>query len=255
MTRNLNLLLEAKTAWRDAAPRAHSWRRIADDLSLDIGRGHYPPGERLPSEHQLALQYGVNRHTIRRSLADLSQRGLVRASQGSGTYVERFAIELVLGKRTRHAQSLQQAGLRGSLRVLQSQVQLADTEQVQALCLANGQSVLWLQTLGDGEGRSLHVSDRFFPWPRFDKLERWVADKGSITAAFSHCGVLDYVRKESRISARLPSAEVAALLDQPVACPALHVTSINVDAQGQPIEYARTWFAGDRVTLTIEHHE
>ena len=238
-----------------SAPREHFWRRIADHLSLDIGRGHYQPGERLPSEHQLALQYGVNRHTIRRSLAALGQRGLVRSTQGAGTFVESFAIDLVLGKRTRHTQSLQQAGMRGALRVLQSQVRLAEPDQAQALGLVDGQSVLWLQTLGDGEGRSLHVSDRFFPWPRFAQLDRWVTESGSITIAFAQCGVHDYVRKESRISARLPSVEVAAHLAQPVTCPVLQVTSVNVDAQGQAIEYARTWFAGDRVTLTIEHHE
>lgn len=255
MTRNPTVTTDLLDALPANAPREHFWRRIADQLSLDIGRGHYQPGERLPSEHQLALQYGVNRHTIRRSLSALGQRGLVRTTQGAGTFVESFAIDLVLGKRTRHAQSLQQAGVRGALRVLQSQVRLADADQAMALGLAKGQSVLWLQTLGDGEGHSLHVSDRYFPWPRFSELERWVSESGSITSAFAHCDVRDYVRKESRISARLPSAEVAALLAQPMACPVLQVTSVNVDVQGQAIEYARTWFAGDRVTLTIEHHE
>ena len=235
--------------------RAHFWQRIADQLSLDIGQGRYPPGERLPSEHQLAQHYGVNRHTIRRSLAALSQRGLVRATQGSGTFVESFAIDLVLGKRTRHAQSLQLAGVRGSLQVLQAQVNVAEPDIAQALGLKPGASVLWLRTLGEGDGRSLHVSDRYFPWPRFAELDRWVGDSGSITRALTQCGVADYLRKESRISARLPSAEVAAVLAQPMSVPVLQVTSVNVDAQGGPIEFARTWFAGDRVTLTIEHHE
>ncbi|MFM7330563.1 MAG: GntR family transcriptional regulator, partial [Brachymonas sp.] len=86
------------------------WARIAHELVDAIGRGLYAPGERLPSEHLLAEKYGVNRHTIRRSLASLGQIGLVRATQGSGTYVEVFAIDLVLGRRTRHRQSLAQVG-------------------------------------------------------------------------------------------------------------------------------------------------
>lgn len=255
MTSRSTFTTESTSARQGSVRREHFWRRIADHLSQNIGQGGFRPGERIPSEHQLALQYGVNRHTIRRALAALSQRGLVRATQGSGTFVERFAVDLVLGKRTRHAQSLRQAGLQGTLRVLKSQVQEAESDTAQALGLTEGESVLWLHTLGEGEGRGLHVSDRFFPWPRFANLDRWVQESGSITQAFAHFGVEDYTRRESRISARLPRVDVAALLAQSPASPVLQVTSVNVDALAQPIEYARTWFAGDRVTLTIDHHE
>ena len=62
------------------------WSRIANELAEAIGQGVYAPGVRLPSEHSLAQQFGVNRHTIRRSLASLVQRGLVHASQGRGTF-------------------------------------------------------------------------------------------------------------------------------------------------------------------------
>ena len=86
----------------DRSPKESFWTRIAAELADAIGRGAYPPGERLPSEHALAEQSGVNRHTIRRSLASLSSQGLVRVAQGSGTYVEDFAVDLMLAKRTRH---------------------------------------------------------------------------------------------------------------------------------------------------------
>ena len=79
------------------------------------------PGQRLPSEHVLAEQYGVNRHTVRRSLASLCQKGLVRITQGSGTYVEDFAVDLIIGKRTRHRQNMPQAGLQGRFEVQDAQ--------------------------------------------------------------------------------------------------------------------------------------
>lgn len=235
--------------------RDRFWVRIAQDLAAAIGRGVYRPGERLPSEHVLARQFGVNRHTIRRSLADLGQRGLVRSTQGLGTFVETFAVDLVLGRRTRHRHSLAQAGVRGGLRVLQSKTVDAEDDPARALKLATGQSVLWLQTLGEGEGHALHVSERYFPLPRFERLAEEVQRSGSITAALAEHGVADYMRQESRISARMPTAEVAQVLGQPASRPVLLVTSVNVDAQGLPIEYARTWFAGDRVTLTVNHND
>lgn len=255
MTDTTTLLTKTERDGTQAPERDRFWQRIAQELAGAIGRGVYLPGERLPSEHVLAQQFGVHRHTIRRSLADLGQRGLVRSTQGLGTFVEAFAVDLVLGRRTRHQQSLVQAGVRGGLRVLQSKVADADEDQAGALALGLGQPLLWLLTLGEGEGHALHVSERCFPLPRFARLADGVRESGSITLALAAHGVEDYLRHESRISARLPSAEVAQMLEQPANRPVLLVTSLNVDTEGQPIEFARTWFAGDRVTLTVNHED
>lgn len=249
MTRTTNATLSLQLP----EPEHSFWARIAHELAEAIGRGVYAPGERLPSEHSLAEQYGVNRHTIRRSLASLGQIGLVRSSQGSGTYVEDFAVDLVLGRRTRHRQNLAQAGLPGGFELLHAQRLRANADVARALEVRAGSAVLHLQVLGDGGGQPLHCSDRFFPLPRFDGLDERLRESGSITAAFGALGVADYTRRQSRISARLPEAGVAACLRQPATRPALYVSSVNVDPQGVPIEYACTWFAGDRVTLTVDH--
>lgn len=240
---------------QDAPERDHFWSRIAHELAEAIGQGLYMPGERLPSEHALAEQFGVNRHTIRRSLASLVQRGLVRSTQGRGTFVETFAVDLALGKRTRHRHNLAQAGVRGGLQVLQSRTVQATADQAHALQVAVDSLLLFLQVLGEGAGQPLHVSERFFPLPRFAGLADVVQASGSITEAFAQHGVTDYLRLESRISARMPSKDVASLLSQASTRPVLVVSSVNVDPQGVPIEFAQAWFAGDRVTLTVKHDD
>lgn len=239
------------------APRDNQsfWSRIANEISEAIARGVYEPGQRLPSEHVLAEQYGVNRHTVRRSLASLCQKGLVRITQGSGTYVEDFAVDLIIGKRTRHRQSMAQAGLQGRFEVQAAERTRATVAMAQALEVPARSAVLRLQLVGLGAGQPLHVSDRVFPLPRFDRFEALLRETGSITDAFTAHGVTDYTRKESRITAQMPSPEVAALLKQPVNRPVLFVTSVNADSAGVPIEFASTWFAGDRVKLTVTHDE
>ncbi len=233
-------------------PEHSFWARIAGELTEAIRRGVYAPGQRLPSEHTLAQQFGVNRHTIRRSVGSLRQLGLLRASQGSGTYVEDFAVDLVLGRRTRHRQSLVQAGLQGGMQVLSSRTLRASADVARALAVRAGASVLHLQVLGDGGGQSLHFSDRYFPCPRFAGLDMLLRESGSITQAFAKLAVPDYTRRQSRISARMPDTDIAAHLQQPASRPVLYVSSVNVDPESAPIEYACTWFAGDRVTLTVD---
>lgn len=237
------------------APRDSFWTRIAAELADAIAQGVYPPGERLPSEHALAEQFGVNRHTIRRSLASLSSQGLLRVTQGSGTFVEDFAVELTLARRTRHKQSLAQAGLRGGLRVLEAHTVRATAAQAKALQVPVRSSLLRLQVLGEAEQAPLHAGERFFPLPRFAQLDAVVRETGSISDAFAVHGVADYTRRDSRLTAQMPDAALAALLRQPATRPVMLVESVNVDTAGVPIEFARTWFAGDRVTLTVMHDE
>jgi DNA-binding GntR family transcriptional regulator len=62
------------------------WQQVADDLRNDIQAGHPPPGSRLPSETELAFQYGVSRVTIRHAISSLSDEGLVEAVHGRGTF-------------------------------------------------------------------------------------------------------------------------------------------------------------------------
>ena len=238
-----------------ASTRESFWVQIAGEISTAILRGSYAPGDRLPSESALAQQFGVNRHTIRRSLASLCNQGLLRVTQGSGTYVEEFAVDIVLGKRTRHRQSMIFAGLRGGLRVVDSLIVRANFQQASMLQVPVRSTLLALHTLGEAEMRPLHFGERYFPLPRFAKLEAIVRDTGSITGAFLAHGVTDYTRRESRVSANLASTVVAAHLKQPVNRPVLQVESINVDTEGIPIECATTWFAGDRITLTVQHDE
>jgi GntR family transcriptional regulator, transcriptional repressor for pyruvate dehydrogenase complex len=52
-----------------------------------IDRGRVGPGDRLPTERQLAVQVGVSRPTVRAGLRALAAMGIIRSRQGSGTYI------------------------------------------------------------------------------------------------------------------------------------------------------------------------
>ena len=77
------------------------WRRVADQIERAIADGSYPADTRLPGEIEIALRLGVNRHTVRRALAALAERGLVRPERGSGTYVEAKRLLYPIHARTR----------------------------------------------------------------------------------------------------------------------------------------------------------
>ena len=61
--------------------------RLAHLLEADVGKGVLRPGDRLPTEAQLALHHGVSRTVVREAVHQLKSRGLLRSRQGSGVYV------------------------------------------------------------------------------------------------------------------------------------------------------------------------
>lgn len=61
---------------------------ISKKLSKQIVSGEYSTGERLPSEHQLMLQFDVSRITVRHAIANLVNQGLVVSHRGKGVFVK-----------------------------------------------------------------------------------------------------------------------------------------------------------------------
>jgi GntR family hexuronate regulon transcriptional repressor len=67
------------------------YQQIARAISTSINDGRYGPGDKLPSERELADDFGVSRPTIRDAMIALEFQGLVEARQGSGVYVTAVA--------------------------------------------------------------------------------------------------------------------------------------------------------------------
>src|SRR5688572_18802736 len=69
------------------APVTKLYQQIARAIAQAIADGRYASGDRLPSERELADEYGVSRPTIRDAMIALEFQGLVEARPGSGVYV------------------------------------------------------------------------------------------------------------------------------------------------------------------------
>lgn len=64
------------------------WQQVADDLRSELESGALAADARLPSEHELADQYGVSRDTIRRAIQELVNEDRLVVLQGRGTFVK-----------------------------------------------------------------------------------------------------------------------------------------------------------------------
>lgn len=60
---------------------------VVDALRKRIGAGEFGPGEKLPTESQLTVHFGVSRTVVREAIAALAADGTVQPRQGAGVFV------------------------------------------------------------------------------------------------------------------------------------------------------------------------
>jgi GntR family histidine utilization transcriptional repressor len=64
-------------------------RRILADIETRILSGEWPPGWRIPFEHELTAQYGCSRMTVSKALTQLAAAGLIERRRKAGSFVIR----------------------------------------------------------------------------------------------------------------------------------------------------------------------
>lgn len=232
--------------------RALLWREIAETLAAEIGRGHFARGAKLPSEAELATRFAVNRHTVRHALADLAARGLVNARRGAGVFVTAQPTLYPLGRRVRFHQAVQAAGQVPSREFTRIETRPAEAHEAAALALQPAAPVHVVEGVSLADGIPLAVFRSVFPATRFPDLPTQLSTSGSVTAALAQAGVADYTRASTRLTAKAAKPMLALRLRIAEAAPVLRSEAVNVDHAGQPVELGVTWFAGDRVTLTVD---
>ncbi|HKS74743.1 MAG TPA: FadR/GntR family transcriptional regulator [Terriglobales bacterium] len=70
-----------------AVQTSRLYEHIVQQIEGSITRGQLKPGDQLPAERDLAQQFGVSRTAVREAVRVLSEKGLVEAYSGRGTFV------------------------------------------------------------------------------------------------------------------------------------------------------------------------
>lgn len=228
------------------------WRQIADQIQGDIATGASKPGSRLPTEAELSIRFGVNRHTVRRALEELSRDGLVRVEQGRGSFVAEDVLDYNVEARTRFSQWIRKHNKEPSGLIRQLREFPADRRVAEGLSVRSGSRVVLLERLDLADDRPVSLSRHYFPATRLKGLLQALQSTPSITQALRTVGVDDYLRLQTRVTARLPTQTEADLLRMARNRPVLVTENINVDRAGIIVEFASAFYPTPRVQIVFE---
>jgi GntR family phosphonate transport system transcriptional regulator len=228
------------------------WRQIVGQLTAEIAGGASKPGTQLPTEAALSERFGVNRHTVRRALEELSREGLVHIEQGRGTFVAEDVLDYNVEARTRFSEWIRKHNKEPSGQVLRLEAQPADRLVAGRLDVRPGSSVVLLERLGFADDRPVSLTSHYFPAARLTGLLEALRAHQRITDALRGVGVSDYLRLQTRVTARLPTPTEADLLRMARNRPVLITENINVDRSGTIVEFAAGCYPTPRVQIVFE---
>ena len=234
------------------APGTTVHAQIEDWLAGAIALGRLAPGDRLPTEHDLAAWLGVSRMTLRHALGELAQRGLVTRAvgRGGGTFVAEPKLEQDLTTLAGFSEQLRRHGMVAGARVLAASQRPASAAVAAALELDEGDPVQEVRRIRLADGRPIAVEHSIFPAAPFPDLLQCELDGSLYELLEVKYGqrphrakeILEPVTADARAAEMLQVAEGAALM---------LVERTAYAGSGQPLEFARDLFRGDRTRVVM----
>lgn len=228
------------------------YQQIAAELELELRNG-YRCGDYLPPEQQLADRFQVNRHTLRRAVDELVERGWLQRRQGIGTLVLMRPYDYPLHSQARFSQNLLEQGSHPTSERLLAVLRPCTDHVATALLRQEGDTVIHLRTLRRVNGVPVSVIDHYLPdldwWPSLQHFHN-----GSL-----HDFIRDEIkqtltRRTTRINARRALAKESKLLEIVPQAPLLCVRTLNTcDSNGNVAEYSVGLTRADMIELTMEH--
>ena len=212
----------------------------------------YRCGDYLPSEQQLADHYEVNRHTLRRAVDVLVNKGLLQRRHGVGILVLMRPYDYPLHAQARFSQNLLEQGSHPTSERLLAVLRPASSDVASALAINEGDNVIHLRTLRRVNGVPVCVINHFLPelswWPTMQQFQN-----GSLHDFMQQHLGLDLTRSQTRISTRRAQAKECKQLEIALQSPLLCVRTLNKHRDGQVAEYSVSLTRGDMIELTLEH--
>jgi GntR family transcriptional regulator len=222
------------------------------DLKAALDAAEWAPGDRLPTERDLAVRYGCSLITIRRAMSELVREGRLERTRGRGTFVLAPRIDVDFAGSLSFTEEMQTRGLDPETRLVGARPEAAGEAVATALGLELGSPTLYLERLRLADGEPLLLEQVHLPAERFPGLLATDLEHGSLYDLLTERYGVRVARAREALEPVLLRAREARLLGRRPGSPALLIEGIASTADGTPIEFGRTFVRGDRTRYYVE---
>lgn len=226
--------------------REPRYLKVKDHLVEMIDK--LPTGVPIPPERDLAVTHETSRTTVRQAVTELVAEGRLVRRHGAGTFVAEPKLVWPLTI-SGFAEQAAAARLNVETTLLSHDRIPATPEFADRLNIRRGTQVLVLELLRSVNGSPMALERAHLAARRFPSLANALGRHGSLyEVLFTRFGVTVANAMETIETAPAAPRE-AALLETDTGTPMLLVTRHSHTADGEPVEWVRSWYRGDRYTF------
>jgi len=238
------------TAPREAPGNGKLYKSVAHTLEREIAGGRFSETQVLPGERALCELLGVSRTTLRRAIVELVDGGLLFHRQGAGTFIRRAAprVDQPTSRLTGFTEDMRLRGFVAGSRELERGVFLPSPEEAMMLGVGPSERVLRLSRLRLASEVPMSIEHTVVPL-------RYMPDPDDIGPSLYdalEARKFRPVRGLQRLRATLLSDPDAALLGVEPKSPALYIQRIAYLADGNCVEFTRSYYRADTYDFVSE---
>lgn len=223
----------------------------ARDLILNyIAENKLQNGERLPSERDMCERWGLNRSTLRTTIAKLTAEGVLISRRGSGTMVRPPRFTRDLQDLRSFSETVRIQNRRQSVKLLSFSKAECDKHLAKQFDLMLGDYLYKLVRLRCVDGAPLLIETAYLEEALFPGLLDFDMERNSLFAVLEAGYGVELTNGEEQVSVTYASEEEAELLEVQPGRALFWIVSKTRAADGRLIEYCRTVARADDLRLS-----
>lgn len=219
-----------------------------------IASKQFRAGEKLPSENELANQYGVPRMTVRAALTKLEERGYIFSKQGKGRFLkeESIQIQLHLTGKVSFTEKMEQAGYNLETRLGGCEKTGYDEKIYQLLDCGPEDSIYKVSRIRFIDGQPIAIHNSFVSEKMFPEIATEGLGIRSMFAYYRKHGHTEFAGSKTLLSIVFPTSAEQELLQCKSMVPLLMVENDCIDeATGKVLEHTRILYRSDKFKYDI----
>ncbi|WP_099974325.1 MULTISPECIES: GntR family transcriptional regulator [Lactobacillaceae] len=225
--------------------------QIHNQIKEQIEKGKWDVGERIPSERQLADDFGVSRMTLRQAVQTLVDEGILQRQVGSGTYVSSSKVQEKMSGTTSFTELTEEQGKKPSSTTVSYHFVDPTVSEMEQLNLNEGDLVLRMERIRYADEQPICFEVTTIPVDLIKDLSKEDITS-SLYKALETKANYKLGNAKQTVSSMLASEKIATLLNVKRGSAILRLRQITELEDGRPFEYVRSQYAGDRFEFYLE---
>ena len=226
---------------------------VKDEIVDSIAKGKLKPGDKLPSEYELAKKLGVSRMTLRESLRALEEEGLVARKHGVGTFVKARSrrIKSILDINYGVSEMIANMGFRPGTQENKVKDIVADGHLAKTLNIAEGAKVITIERVRTADKVPVVYSLDMIPVSIVPDIKDIQMLDGSV---YDYLEQKCHVILSSSMARLFPIKAVQKLankLNIKIGSPLFLLEQTDTDLTGKPVVFSREYFVSDYFDFVI----